>query len=291
MDIKEYSLFADVAETKNFTRSGERMGYSQSGVSHILKNLENELGFSLFMRTKHGVSLTPNAELILPEVRKLLATNEKLEQTINAINGLETGQITIGTFASISIHWLPALLHKFQEIHPKIAINLKEGGTDDISKWIEENQVDFGFFSQRNKRSLEWIPLYEDPLMAVLPNDYPIPADGHFPISEIGNQPFIISAIGTDYDIHHALQEAAISPCIRFSSKDDHAIMSMVSNHLGISILPKLIVTEYEDRITALPLKPFCSRNLGIGLRSYKDLTPAAVKFIEFTKQTLPGLL
>ncbi|MDD3173514.1 MAG: LysR family transcriptional regulator [Herbinix sp.] len=291
MGIKEYALFADVAETKNFTRSGERMGYSQSGVSHILKNLEDELGFSLFLRTKHGVSLTPNAELILPLVRNLLASNEKLEQNVNAINGIETGQITIAAFSSISIHWLPVILYEFQETYPGIEIHLKEGGTDDIAKWIEESLVDFGLFSKRNMRSLEWIPLYEDPLMAVLPKDYPIPADGHFPINEIGNQPFIISAMGVDYDIHYALQEAGISPSIHFSSKDDHAIISMVSNHLGISILPKLIVTGFEEKITALPLKPFYSRDLGIGLRSSKDLAPAAIKFIEFTKRILPTLL
>lgn len=291
MDIKEYALFADVAETKNFTRSGERMGYSQSGVSHILKNLENELGFSLFIRTKHGVSLTPNAQLILPMVRRLLASNEKLDQTINSINGLETGIINIGTFSSISIHWLPVILHEFQVAYPGIDIHLMEGGADDITKWIDENRVDFGLFSKSNIRSLEWISLYDDPLMAVLPKDYKMPEDGLFPISEIGTQPFIISAVGVDYDIHNALQESEISPFIRYSSKDDHAIISMVSNHLGISILPKLIVTGHENEITALPLKPFYSRNLGIGLRSYKELTPAAVKFIEFTKRIVSELL
>lgn len=267
------------------------MGYSQSGVSHILKNLEDELGFSLFLRTKHGVSLTANAELILPMVRNLLASNEKLDQTINAINGLETGQITIGSFSSIAIHWLPVILHEFQETYPGIEIHLKEGGTDDIAKWIDENLVDFGIFSKRNMRSMEWIQLYEDPLMAVLPKDYPVPEDGLFPINELEEKPFVISAMGVDYDIHFALQEADISPHIRYSSKDDHAIISMVSNHLGISILPKLIVSGHEDKITALPLKPFYSRDLGIGLRSYKDLTPAAIKFIEFTKRIIPSLV
>ena len=54
MDIKKFQLFVDVAETKNFTRSGERMGYTQSGVSHILKSLETEMGFPLFVRNKQG---------------------------------------------------------------------------------------------------------------------------------------------------------------------------------------------------------------------------------------------
>ena len=73
MDIKKCSLFADVAETENFTKSGERLGYTQSGVSHILKSLEDEVGFPLFIRNNQGVKLTANAQLVLPAVRSLLA--------------------------------------------------------------------------------------------------------------------------------------------------------------------------------------------------------------------------
>ena len=72
MDLNKYTLFADVAETKNFTKTGERMGYTQPGVSHILKTLENEPGFPLFLRTKRGIKLTPNAEVILPIERNML---------------------------------------------------------------------------------------------------------------------------------------------------------------------------------------------------------------------------
>ena len=80
MDISKYALFADVADTGNFTKSGERMGYTQPGVSHILKAMESEFGFPLFVRTKQGVVPTHNAEAILPLVRQLLAVNEQLEQ-------------------------------------------------------------------------------------------------------------------------------------------------------------------------------------------------------------------
>ena len=76
MDINKYRLFADVAETNNFTKTGDRMGYTQPGVSHILKTLEEEVGFTLFVRTRKGVSLTANAQLILPYIRNLLSASE-----------------------------------------------------------------------------------------------------------------------------------------------------------------------------------------------------------------------
>ncbi|MDD7390121.1 MAG: LysR family transcriptional regulator [Lachnospiraceae bacterium] len=291
MNINKYALFVDVADTKNFTRSGERMGYTQPGVSHILKVMETELGFSLFQRTKQGVVLTPNAEIILPLVRNLLAVNEQLEQTISSINGLKTGHLTIASFASIARNWLPAIIYTFQQEYPGIEIELLEGGTDDIVDWVKNNQADFGLLSHKNAHSLKWIPLYEDPLVAIIPKDYETPENGVFPIEKLSDYPFIISAAGVDYDIHQYLKEMGITPDIRFSSKGDLAIVSMVANHLGISILPKLIIESCKNDIQALPLEPFASRELGIGIHSSSSLSPAAGYFIETIQKVLPDLI
>jgi DNA-binding transcriptional LysR family regulator len=291
MDIKKLQLFADVAETENFTKTGDRMGYTQSGVSHLLKSLEDELGFSLFIRSKQGVKLTDNAKRILPSVRTLLAMSEHLEQSIDEINGLETGQLTIATFSSISIHWLPKIIHVFQQHHPNINIKLIEGGTDDIVNWISSDIADFGFLSYRQTKGLDWISLYEDPLVAVVPMDYPAPEGGIFPICDFENQDFIISAMGTDYDVHYALDTSGITPNICFSSTDDHTIISMISNELGISILPQLVLRNFESLVSFYPLEPFYSRTLGVAMKSKEDLSPAAKKFLKLAAEIVPELI
>lgn len=291
MDINKYALFADVIDTGNFTKSGERFGYTQPGVSHILKSMEAEFGFSLFLRTKQGVVPTANARTILPLVRNLLAVNEQLEQTISSLNGLNTGHLAIATFASIGRSWLPAVIYAFQQEYPGIEIELLEGGSDDIIGWVDDNRADFGLLSKLNTDVLEWLPLHEDPLMAILPKSYDIGDMKAFPISQMANHPFIISAEGVDYDVHQALKQAGIQPDIHFSSKDDHVIISMVANNLGISILPNLVIGNAKDQIQALPLEPYFSRQLGIGIRSSTGLAPAAKCFIEFIQRTLPVLI
>ena len=291
MEINKYALFADVAETKNFTKSGLRMGYTQPGVSRVLKTLENELGFPLFLRTKKGIELTSNARALLPLVRQLLADNEKIEQMIASFHSLENGHLTIACFASISRNWLPSILSSFQKQHPGIEIELLEGGTDDIVSWIGNSRADLGLLSRRRTCGLEWISLYEDPLMAILPENYPICGEPGFPLSEIKNQPFILSADGTDYDIHHVLSQTGIDPNTHFSSKDDLAIITMVANELGISILPDLVIRGTAERVQILPLNPFFSRELGIAYISKQGLTPAAARFIHVTRETLPELV
>lgn len=286
MEINKYALFADIAETKNFTKTGERMGYTQPGVSHILKSMEAELGFPLFLRTKQGIQLTSYAETILPIVRNMLSINEQLDQTIASLKGLDQGHLTIASFASISRNWLPAVIHAFQKDYPGIEIELLEGGTDDIVKWIDENIADIGLVSRRHTEELEWVSLYEDPLMAILPKSYSTSQDA-YPILDMAAQPFIISAEGTDYDIHQALEDSGIKPNIHFSSKDDIAIVSMVANNLGISILPKLVIEGIDSSILALPLEPYYTRELGIAYRSQTNLSPAARRFIEKVQEVL----
>lgn len=291
MDINKFIVFESVADTLNFTKSGEMLGYTQSGISHILKTLETELGFPLFVRSRQGVTLTSNARALLPKVRALIRMNEEIEQTVNAINGIESGHITIASFASISRRWLPKIIYSFREKYPKIEIELREGGTDDITEWILNTEADFGLLSHRHiGSSLTWIPLYEDPLVAVLPADYPVGNRKSFPIKAFDGQPFIISAEGVDYDIHAVLADGHVNPAIRFSSKDDHAIQSMVENHLGISILPKLVLDPEIHAIQTLPLSPARSRELGIAAPPEEAISPAAGKFIAAVRDFISSL-
>ena len=285
MDLKKYELFADLVETRNFTASAERLGYTQSGVSHIIKGLEEEVGFPIFVRTRRGVELTDNGTRIVPLVMQLLSDNSSLEQTINALNGLAIGSITIGTYLSISVNWLPKIIFEFQKDFPEIDIHMKEGGIEEIESWIENNHVDFGLCSRRDSQKFDWIHLQDDPLMAVLPNDFPVTTNGSYSISDFHNQPFIISAMGIDHDIHLALSKADVTPSVHFTSTDDNAIISMVANHLGISILPKLILTGTTNQVTTLPLEPYTCRSLGIGIKSMNNISPASKKFIEYTKR------
>ena len=291
MDINKYAVFVDVADTLNFTKSGEKLGYTQSGISRVLKTLENEMGFPLFTRSKQGVVLTKNAEILLPKIRQLLALNDNIEETIDAINGIESGHITIACFASISRLWLPSIIYSFTTRYPKIEIELLEGGTDDIVRWVSDSTADFGLLSHHKTHQLKWVHLYDDPLVAVLPQDYDLQGRTSFPVSEFARHPFIISAEGVDYDVHYTLSQAHVTPDIRYSSKDDSVIISMVANHLGLSLLADLIVDGKRDGITTLPIEPAYRRDLGIVLSPDAEPSPAAAKLIAEIRKYAEGLI
>ena len=291
MDSGFSKIFIEIAAANNITKAAESLGYTQSGLSHTLNRAEEELGFKLFYRAKSGVTLTPEGELLLPVAKEMERGLEKMYETISSIQGITKGRITIGTFQSISINMLSPVLKAFQQDYPQIKIDLKEGSIQEIHDWILDHTVDLGLTSIQSDDEFDCIPLCEDAMVGVVPADYRLKNKNHIDISEFENQPFIIAAMekDNDCDVDNVIKESGINVNISFSSKDDIAIMSMVENGLGISILPELITLRHFQNVKVLPLNPPFKRTLGIGLFSLENASPASLKFIEYAKNMLSG--
>ena len=114
MDISKLALLCDIADTKNLTASAERMGYTQSGVSHAISKLETELGISMLKRTKRGVELTSDGEMLMPYIRLVISHYNRMDEIVDSILGLQRGSICIGTYCSVASQWLPPIIQQFQ---------------------------------------------------------------------------------------------------------------------------------------------------------------------------------
>jgi DNA-binding transcriptional LysR family regulator len=287
MDVRKCKLFVLTAETRNISKTAELTGYTQSGVSHTLKALEDEVGVKLFSRDRYGVRLTPMGADLLSYVKRFLAENERLEQFVYDLHGLEVGAITIGTFTSISSSWLPPILRRFRDMHPNIEIRIREGGADELVEWMEAMTIDLAFFSKPPVCDFDFIDLDSDPLVAVLPLDYELPAaEKSFDINQFNDQPFVLLEEGVDYDVREMFEMAGVRPKIMLSSQYDMTIMSMVENHLGFSVLPKLsFYNIHNDQLRILPLDPPFYRRLGIGVRKL-ETTPPVVRSFIYTVQS-----
>jgi DNA-binding transcriptional LysR family regulator len=285
MDPNKYTVFLEVAKQQNLSRAAEILGYTQSGVSHTIKRLEKEMDLILFERSRNGAFLTNAGKEVLPFISQLVQCQNNLDQTILSLHNLHRGTLNIGTYSSISRKWLPYIIQQFKLDYPSVKIHFKEGGNEDIMNWVKNREVDLGFLSYGADEDVEWIPLKEDPLLAILPPNYNTEGKNEFLLKDFNDQTFIISALGTDIDIHHTLEMHKIHPDIQYSAKDDYTIISMVSCNLGISILPKLVLNQYDTSVITLPLNPCATRQLGIAIPSRDTASPAALEFIEYAKQ------
>ncbi|MDO5115045.1 MAG: LysR family transcriptional regulator [Synergistaceae bacterium] len=287
MDTRKYEVIIKAAECGNLTRAGEAFGYTQSGVSHMIKGVEDEFGFRIFLRGRSGVSLTPEGARVVPILREIAHWNESLGQTVSAINGLISGVLRIGSFTSIAIHWLPMIIRRFQQDYPNISIDITEGGIHSLESALEEGTVDLTFMSVQPGREFDRIILKKDPFLAILPKGHPMEGEKSFPLEAFNGQDFILVTHGFDYDTNRLLKEYSITPVIKFTSHDDHTVFSMVENGLGLSILPELVMRSYAGRGVALPLEPEVCRELGLCLPSFSEASPACRRFIEYAKKMI----
>ena len=287
MDARKYEVILRAVECGNLTEAGEELGYTQSGVSHMVKGLEEELGFPLLIRSRTGVRWTTGGKQIEPILKEIVRWNERLHQEAAAICGVEKGNIYVGTLTSVSVHWLPQVIKKFQEQHPGIQIHMRESGVAEMEELLSQRELDLAFLSLQEHQHFDFIPICEDPLVAVLPMDYPEDGREDFPMEKFQGADFIMSEMGFDYDIHRALEKSNITPKVSFSSTDDYAIMSMVANNLGISILPELIVKDRPASVKIKKLAPGHHRVLGVALPSQKEASPATRMFLECVREVL----
>jgi len=290
MDITKYEVLLRAADCGSLTRAAEEMGYTQSGISHMMKSLENEFGFPVLVRRRSGVSLTHGGETILPFLRTIVNANNHLNQNVSQLNGLDIGTINIGAFSSISISWLPHIIDEFHRDYPNITLNIIEGSAHTLEQLFDENRLDIAFLSFQPHMRFDWFPLKQDPLMAVLPPDHPCANLERFPISAFQNDPFVIPGMGKDYDVMRVLKEADIHPACPFSTVDDYAAIAMVEKGLCVSLCPFMLLQGHPSKVATLELDPPQFRTLGIVAPSFDFLSPAAKKFVSYAKRIVPTL-
>lgn len=281
MSLSKFEVFISVIESGSLTRAGEQLGLTQSAVSHAVASLEREYGFSILSRGRSGISLTSNGERLLPYMREMLRANERMKQEVASINGMEVGTVRIGTFTSVSTQWLPGILKRFQDNYPAIEIKLLEGYYDGIENWIQTGEVDFGFVSLPTTEELETIPLKKDQLYLLVTDDHPLYNEERVHVSQLAKETFVMPKAGCDNDIQRLLAKYHLQPRVKYEVGDDHAIISMVQNGLGISILPEMILFRLPANIRMIPLEGEHYRSLGVAAISFTKQSPAAKRFLQ----------
>ena len=281
-NIQKYLAFVKAVELGSFSRAAEALDYSQSGISRMIGDLEKDWNIMLLERDRTGIRLTSDGVRLLPYARKLCEEYYRMQEQVDEINGLEKGLIRIGTFSSVATHWLPRIIKKFQADYPGIDYELLLGDYTEIEEWIAEGRVDCGFLRLPTRPEFETIALGQDELMAVIPKDHPLSRRKTFPVKELEKEPFMLLEKGGKAEISAIFEKNHLAPHIKFTTWDDYAIMSMVEQGLGISILPELILQRISFNVLVRPLDRPAYRRIGLAVKSQKASSAAMKKFIRY---------
>ena len=149
MNLSKYDILLKAIELGSFTKVADLIGYTQSAVSQVIHSLENELGTVLLLRSRSGISLTTEGEILLPYIQNIINDQHALAEQINQLHGLVQGTIRIGAFHSIGCYILPPLIKGFQELYPNITFEISEGDFTEVEQGLSAGQFDIGLFNSK----------------------------------------------------------------------------------------------------------------------------------------------
>ena len=281
MTLLGCQIFSTIAQEGSFARAAVRLHLTPSAISHAVAGMENECGFPLFTRTKTGVTMTAAAESLLPAIRRVLASNESLDQSIAQINGLHKGVLRLGVFNSACVVWLPQLVPAFTADYPGIDVQIYQGSYADIASWLKSGTVELGFLSDSCAQDLDFTPLYTDPLVCIAPLNFPTRRPGRVMAEELRGRPFVSQRSDTDADIQNYLKHNDLNVHISCYVIDDESMVEMVACGQGVAIMPQLLLTRQgaASSVQVLALEPPSGRSIGLACLDRNSLSPAAREF------------
>ena len=256
MTLFSYEIFDAVARQGSFNKAAQQLHLTPSAISHAIAVMEEELGFALFNRGKNGVSMTSYGASLYPSIRAVLNSDEALKQSIARLNGLEKGKVKLGAFNSVCASLLPGLLKSFAAQYPQIEIEVYQGTYDDVKEWLRTGQVDIAFLSSTCKEEFNLTELFREPLLCIVPQDWPEPQGGVMTPALMNGQSFVVQCDATDAEMRQFLKKYKISTERRCHVIDDQSNIAMVEAGLGISIMPQMLLRDCKAAVKVYPIEP-----------------------------------
>ena len=172
VESKKLEALLMAVDLGSFTKAAEVLGYTQSGLTHMMNSLEREIGFPLLDRGRHGVRLTEEGERIAPAIREFLQANANLDNMIAQVSTTRNETIRVAAYASIAMHWLPTIIQQFRTECPNVDVDIRMADNVEAPyELLSQGKMDIVFASRQELGAYDWVHLRDDPMFAVLPKD------------------------------------------------------------------------------------------------------------------------
>lgn len=248
--INQVIAFSAVARTGSFAEAAIQLNLSQPSLSISIKNLEETLGGKLFSRTTRSVSLTPEGKAFYPVARRLLSDWEQSMQDVRNHFALRRGKLDIAAMPTYATNRLPKQLAEFHQAYPDIHVTVHDVIAESVVELVREGRCELGVtFAPDDALDLDFKPLFKDRFVAILPVGHELLSKKELKWSEVLRYPHISlqRPAGTRSLIDKALAAKGLSLTPTFESHQLVSIGRMVSEGLGLSVVPRTSLLQMQE--------------------------------------------
>lgn len=290
MNLNQLQYFVTLAHMEHYTRAAEKLTITQPSLSHAIASLEQELETQLFEKQGRNVALTKYGKIFLEYAEEALAILDTGVRKTKALTSLTGGRIDIGYIYTQGAEFVPGLVAGFGREYPqmKVEFGFLSGVTEEVIRGVREETYDVGFCSLvEGQKDLEFVPVSQEKLIAVVPAGHPLASKGRVEIAELAAYPqiFFKKGSGLRAVVDRLFKAAKKKPQIRYMVDEDSALAGMVAQGLGVGIVPDVPVIRSMD-VVRLEIENLNYRRLVYMVtRKDKYLSPVAKRFVTYVKE------
>jgi DNA-binding transcriptional LysR family regulator len=307
MELRHLRYFAAIARHGTFTAAARDLRVAQPALSQQIRQLEVELGVTLFERGRQGATLTEAGRALLVRAERILAEAEAARFEAAEFAGLGRGRVAIGTIQSVGVLRLPKLLAAFRKRYPRIDLSLRTENTAQLLELVERGSLDlamvhFGVVHAGGRRGRQVIypriesttldieTLYSEELVLATALGHPLAKRPKVALRELALEPFIGFKEGSS--LRDAIAGAAsgqgFEPAVAVETTGNDSVRSLVAAGLGVALLPRSVVDGPGPPVAVVPLaSPRITRTVALARPAGREQPPAVRALEDFLGDSL----
>jgi DNA-binding transcriptional LysR family regulator len=293
MELRHLRYFVAVGQEENMSRAAVKLHVSQPALSKQVRDLEDEIGFSLLRRTAKSVRLTEAGRVFLDNARALLRHADEAVKEARAIATVEPAELHVGYSPTPVAEILPKILRAFQKKMPNVHVRLHDWTNQAILDGVRDGRLQLGLIVRPPKasslRDLRYEELFQDRVCLAVAPQHPFARRRAIPLTEVAAEP-LICLTREDYPEYHDYLSITFSkvkqkPRIVEEHDSMAGILSSVEAGAGVAFGADVFGYSFGPRVKVLHLTPE-PKPISIGLAALKGkLSPSAEKFWQCAKE------
>lgn len=285
MELNQLEYFMTVVRMQHVTRAAEALSITQPALSHSIARLEEELGVQLFERSGRNVKLNRYGRTFAARVSNALQEIRRGKEEIAELTDPESGVMSLAFGNILGTHFIPELVHRFQEKYPNIRFELYQGTCTQTQQLLDEGRCDLNITSPGSGADdIVRETLFVADLYAVVPASHWLASKEMIGLKELSNEPFI--GIHRDCGLRDTIDAISCThqffPRVKYSAEDLVTVAGFVAAGLGVSLLPKSRALMLEGMHWIRIATPGCVCEVNIEWKEKRYLSPAARLFRDF---------
>lgn len=292
LNLKLLQTFLLVAEHSSFRTAAEKVFRSQSAVSAQIRQLEEQLGISLFHRTTRRVHLTAEGLQLMECAKRALLEVESGLRLIRESADIRRGRVSLSCSPTIAETRLARVLAAFEKDYPGIEISVRELTSAALFETVRRREVDFGIGPVVETAEFQFEPILEDPFYALVPKRFLNTTKDAISLATLTNMPLLVLSAATALrrTLEATMKERNLSFTTRYEFAQAQTLISMADAGLGAAILPRVALPSRPNPKThALRIvNPPIVRQVAVITLRGQSLSPASTRLVQLLHQLIP---